>query len=54
MTKKEINEIKSQYTLEDCGILKLCACYVDGEKNKITKIIILKECWINGIMDILK
>ena len=44
MTKKEINEIKSQYTLEDCGILKLCACYVDGEKNKITK---MNETFLN-------
>ena len=24
MIKKEINEIKSQYTLEECGILRLC------------------------------
>lgn len=38
MIRKEINEIKSQYTLEDCGILKMCGCYVDGEKNKVTKI----------------
>lgn len=37
MTRKEINEIKSQYTLEDCGILRLCGCYVDGERNKITQ-----------------
>ena len=38
MTRKELNEIKSQYTLEDCGILRLCGCYVDGERNKITQI----------------
>ena len=37
MIKKEINEIKSQYTLENCGILRLCGCYVDGERNKITQ-----------------
>lgn len=37
MTKKELNEIKSQYTLEDCGILRLCGCYVDGERNKVTQ-----------------
>lgn len=37
MTRKEINEIKSQYTMEDCGILRLCGCYVDGERNKITQ-----------------
>lgn len=37
MIRKEINEIKSQFTLEDCGILRMCGCYVDGEKEKITK-----------------
>lgn len=37
MTRKELNEIKSQYALEDCGILRLCGCYVDGERNKITQ-----------------
>lgn len=37
MTRKELNEIKSQYTLEDCGILRLCGCYVDGVRNKITQ-----------------
>ncbi|MDO5383061.1 MAG: DUF4317 domain-containing protein [Eubacteriales bacterium] len=38
MTRKEMNEIKSQFSIDDCGILKLCGCYVDGEKNKVTKI----------------
>lgn len=37
MIKKEINEIKAQYTLENCAILRLCGCYVDGEKNKVSK-----------------
>lgn len=37
MIRKEINEIKSQFTLEDCGILKICGCYIDGEKQKITQ-----------------
>ena len=36
MTRKEINEIKSQFNIEDYGILRLCGCYVDGEKNKVT------------------
>ena len=27
MIKKEINEIKSQYTLEECGILRLCGMF---------------------------
>lgn len=38
MIKKEINEIKKLYKLEDCSIARICGCYVDGEKNKITKI----------------
>lgn len=38
MIRKELNELKSQFTLKDCGILRLCGCYVDGEKNKVTKI----------------
>lgn len=38
MIKKEINEIKSQFSIDDCGILRLCGCYVDGEKNKVTSI----------------
>lgn len=38
MIRKEINEIKSQYSLSDCGILKMTGCYVDGDKNKVTKI----------------
>lgn len=37
MTRKELSEIKSQYTLENSGILRLCGCYVDGERNKITQ-----------------
>lgn len=44
MIRKEINEIKGQYTLQDCGILKLRGCYVDGEKNKVTK---LNETFLN-------
>lgn len=36
MTRKEINEIKSLYDIEDCGVLRLCGCYVNGEKEKVT------------------
>lgn len=38
MIKKEINEIKGLYKLEECSIARICGCYVDGEKNKITNI----------------
>lgn len=34
MNKKEINEIKKQFTPERCTISRICGCYVDGEKNK--------------------
>ena len=34
MNKKEISEIKKQLTPENCALTRLCACYVDGEKNK--------------------
>ena len=36
MIKKEINEIKSLYdTIQECGISRLCGCYVDGNKEKV-------------------
>lgn len=36
MTKKEISEIKSLFdTIQDCGILKLAGCYVNGDKTKV-------------------
>ena len=36
MIKKEINEIKSLFdTIQDCGILRLAGCYVNGEKTKV-------------------
>lgn len=36
MNKKEINEIKGLYdTIEECGIAKLCGCYVNGDKEKV-------------------
>ena len=39
MNKKEIAEIKKQFTQEKCAITRICGCYVDGEKNKKTHII---------------
>ena len=36
MNRKEINEIKALYdSVQDCSILKLAGCYVNGEKNKV-------------------
>lgn len=37
MIKKEISEIKRQFTPSGCSISRICGCYVDGEKNKKTE-----------------
>ena len=34
MIKREISEIKRQFTPSSCSISRICGCYVDGEKNK--------------------
>lgn len=44
MNKKEIAEIKKQFTPEYCSITRICGCYVDAEKNKKTK---LKEAFLS-------
>ena len=44
MNKKEISEIKKQFTPEHCSITRICGCYVDGEKNKKTE---LKEAFLS-------
>lgn len=44
MNKKEISEIKKQFTPANCAITRICGCYVDGEKNKKTK---LKEAFLS-------
>lgn len=44
MNKKEISEIKKQFTPATCAITRICGCYVDGEKNKKTK---LKEAFLS-------
>lgn len=37
MNKKEIAEIKKQYTQQRCPVSRICGCYVDGEKKKLTQ-----------------
>lgn len=45
MTKKEINEIKGLYdTIEECGISRLCGCYVNSDKEKVK---IFSESFLN-------
>ncbi len=33
MTRKELNEIKKQFSNENCTITRICGCYVDGDKE---------------------
>ena len=44
MNKKEIAEIKKQFTQERCAITRICGCYVDEKKNKKTE---LKEAFLS-------
>lgn len=44
MNKKEVLEIRKQYTHERCSITRICGCYVDGEKNIKTQ---LKEAFLS-------
>lgn len=34
MTKKDILELRKQFTHESCCITRICGCYADGEKEK--------------------
>ena len=44
MNKKEISEIKKQFTPANCSIDRICGCYVDGDKNKKTEV---KEAFLS-------
>lgn len=44
MNKKEISEIKKQFSPNNCAITRICGCYVDSEKNKKTE---LKEAFLS-------
>ncbi len=44
MNKKEIAEIRRQYTPDRCTITRICGCYVDAEKNIRTT---LKEAFLS-------
>lgn len=44
MNKKEVSEIKKQFSPENCSITRICGCYVDGEKNKKS---LLKEAFLS-------
>lgn len=38
MNRKEISEIKKQFTPSRCAVTRICGCYVNGEKEKKTRI----------------
>lgn len=38
MNKKEILEIRKQFTPENCAVTRICGCYVDHEKEKKTEL----------------
>lgn len=44
MNKKEVTEIKKQFTPSNCAITRICGCYVDGEKEKKTE---LREAFLS-------
>ena len=37
MNSKEIAEIKKTFKEDRSSISRICGCYVDGEKNKVTE-----------------
>ena len=36
MNKREVSEIKKQFSPTNCNITRICGCYVNGEKDIIT------------------
>lgn len=44
MNKKEIAEIRKQFSPSNCAITRICGCYVDAEKEKRTE---LKEAFLS-------
>ena len=44
MNKKEISEIRRQFSPERCAVRRICGCYVDGDKNIKLK---MKEAFLS-------
>ncbi len=44
MNKKEVAEIKKQFSPSNCAITRICGCYVDAEKERKTE---LKEAFLS-------
>ena len=37
MNKKEVAEIKKLFKPEMCNLTRICGCYVDSEKQKVSE-----------------
>ncbi len=44
MTKKDVLEIRHQFAPATCSISKICGCYVDGDKKKVST---MKEAFLS-------
>ena len=38
MNKKDISELKRRLKKDACTFTRVCGCYVDADRNKVTKI----------------
>ena len=38
MNKKDISELKKRMSKSGCTFTRVCGCYVDADRNKVTKI----------------
>ncbi len=45
MNKKEVLEIRKQFSPANCAITRICGCYVNHEKEKITE-------WMNAFLSL--
>ena len=50
MNKKEVLEVRKQFTPENCTISRICGCYVDHEKNKKMEYAML-DCIAYSLLD---
>ena len=44
MNKKDISELKKRMSKNGCTFTRVCGCYVDADRNKVTKI---EETFLN-------
>ena len=44
MNKKEVLEIRKQFTPENCAVTRICGCYVNGDKEKLLE---FKEAFLS-------